>query len=224
MLSAEARTVRGGETRMIAAEQLVPGTLYCWSRGQDSADLRLVDANNLRTEEAALTGEFRPGRQEHKPGFHQRDGRRSGMHGVLRNHGRIRPSKRRRCRDRQRDGAWPHQRNARRRERDRDAAPAPDQEVRLRHHRRHRRRWRCGVRLRQVGEGHGFRGAVPAVVGIAVSEIPEGLPAIITITLAIGVQRMAQRHAIIRRLPAVETLGSVSRICPTRPAPSLSWK
>ena len=61
--------------------------------------------------------------------------------------------------------------------------------------------------------GMAFVDIFQAVVGIAVSVIPEGLPAIITITLAIGVQRLAQRNAIIRRLPAVETLGSVSRIC-----------
>ena len=83
------------------------------------------------------------------------------MHGVLRNHGGDRSCDGRRCRHRQRDGAWPHQRAARRSERARDAAATPDQDVRLRHHRRHRRRWRAGVRLRQVGEGHGFRGAVP---------------------------------------------------------------
>jgi magnesium-transporting ATPase (P-type) len=65
---------------------------------------------------------------------------------------------------------------------------------------------------RWVG-GMSFVELFQGVTAIAVSAIPEGLPALITITLAIGVQRMAARNAIIRRLPAVETLGSVSRIC-----------
>jgi magnesium-transporting ATPase (P-type) len=214
MLSAEARTVRGGETRMIPAEQLVPGDIVLLESGDRiPADIRLADAKNLRTEEAALTGESVPADKSTGP---VPDNSTVGDRECMAFSGTMVVS-----------GRATGIVVATGRETELGRINALLTSVSALETPLLRQIKKFGYAITAVVAIVGvlvfaygkwmkdmnFVELFQAVVGIAVSVIPEGLPAIITITLAIGVQRMAQRNAIIRRLPAVETLGSVSRIC-----------
>ncbi|HEY7422740.1 MAG TPA: HAD-IC family P-type ATPase, partial [Gemmataceae bacterium] len=214
MLSAEARTMRGGETRLIPAEELVPGDVVLLESGDKiPADLRLADVKNLRTEEAALTGESVPTDKSTNPVSAKAtvgDRKSMAFSGTLVVSGRATGVV-------VGTGSDTELGRINRMLQSVSALETPL----LRQIRK------FGLTITTVtlivsalvfAFGHWvqhrpFGEIFQAVVAIAVSIIPEGLPAVITITLAIGVHRMAQRHAIIRRLPAVETLGSVSRIC-----------
>jgi magnesium-transporting ATPase (P-type) len=214
MMSAEARTTRGGETRLIPAEQLVPGDVVLLESGDKiPADLRLTEVKNLRTEEAALTGESVPTDKSTEPAPpHSTVGDRESMafSGTMVVSGRA-------------TGVVVATGSATELGRINAllAGVSALQTPLLRQIKQFGYVITAvvgvvGVLIFAYGKwvaGKGLVELFQAVVGIAVSVIPEGLPAIITITLAIGVQRMAQRNAIIRQLPAVETLGSVSRIC-----------
>ncbi len=213
MASPRATIVREGEEIDIPSKELVPGDVILLATGDKvGADTRLIDSVNLKTNEAALTGESLPVSKDHgltlpestlvsdrtnivMAGSSVLSGRGRGVvvsTGMGTELGRI----------------------ARMVQGEDEDSPLQKKLERL---------------GKQIGIGIvgacvfifliGILQGVPieemflTAVSLAVAAIPEGLPAIVTISLALGLQRMAKRKAIMRRLPAVESLGSTTVIC-----------
>ncbi len=214
MLSPQAVVLRDGQRLTVDADQLVPGDIVLLQAGDKvPADLRLLDTRNLRIEEAVLTGES-VAVEKHvdavTEGADLGDRFAMAYSGTLVSFGR---------------GRGVVVATGGNTEIGRISAMLSEVET------------ITTPLLRQTAEfgrllsyiivvislltfafGYWVRDYAAtemflAAVSLAVSTIPEGLPAIMTITLAIGVQKMARRNAIIRLLPAVETLGAVTTIC-----------
>ncbi len=214
MLSPCAQVLRDGRRQPVPAEQLVPGDIVFLASGDRvPADLRIVELRSLRIEEAALTGESVPVEKSCDPvAADALLGDRSSMAfaGTLVTYGQ---------------GAGVVTATGSATEIGRISAMLADVatlETPLTRRMAVFGRWLTVAILALAGGSFAFGTLLRdytavemfmAAVGLAVAAIPEGLPAILTITLAIGVQQMAGRRAIVRRLPAVETLGSVTVIC-----------
>jgi magnesium-transporting ATPase (P-type) len=214
MLSPSALVARDAARRTLPAEDLVPGDIVFLASGDRvPADLRLVEVKSLKIDEAALTGESVPvdkGIDAMAPATSLGD--RAGMawSGTLVTHGH---------------GVGVVVATGRDTELGRisdliaETRALTTPLLRQMATFGHWLTWTIlGVAALAFFVGVVFHAHAPgemflAAVGLAVAAIPEGLPAVVTITLAIGVRRMARRKAIIRRLPAVEALGSVTMIC-----------
>lgn len=214
MLSVEAMVLRDGVRSTIAAEELVPGdVVYLQSGDKVPADLRLMKVKELQVEEAALTGESVPVEKSTEvvdeaasigdrtnmaySGTLVTSGTATGV--VVATGGGTEIGRISAMLSKVETLTTPLLRKIERFGRHLSVAIITGTTL----------VFLFGVLVRQYSAGDMFL----ASVGLAVAAIPEGLPAVITITLALGVQAMARQQAIIRRLPAVETLGSVTVIC-----------
>ncbi|WP_271407935.1 cation-transporting P-type ATPase [Pseudomonas sp. Q1-7] len=214
LLTLDSRVKRNGEVRQVPAADLVPGDLVLLEAGDRvPADLRLLETRDLRIEEAALTGESLPSDKSNRPVAAEASlGDRHSMaySGTLVCAG---------------SGLGVVVATAEQTELGHIShllsSVEPLQTPLLADMARFARQltlvilvlaaatFAFGILLR----GYSASDMLMAAVGLAVAAIPEGLPAVLTIILALGVQRMARRQSIIRRLPAVESLGAVTVVC-----------
>jgi P-type Ca2+ transporter type 2C len=214
MLSLEASVVRGGKSQKINAEQIVPGDIVRLRSGDKvPADVRIIQAKNLRVEESPLTGESTDVSKTTEPVDEKAvigDRKSMAYSGTMVTYGTA-------------TGVV--------------VTTGANTEIGRITEMIFEVEEITTPLLQKIDSfalklslfilifagsffafGYFFRDYTLAelflaTIGVIVASIPEGLPAIMTIALAIGVQRMAKRNAIIRRLPSVETLGSVSVIC-----------
>lgn len=214
MSTPHARVVRSGREQIISSAELVPGDILVLEAGDYvPADARLIESSSLQCEESALTGESVPAQKDAAATVEERAplGDRVNMvySGCSVTYGRAKAivtstgmssqiGQIAAILDSQQDTATPLQHKLE----------------------------KMGKTLGLVALGVcavifviGLIGGTPikeifmTAISLAVAAIPEGLPAIVTIVLAVGVSKMVQKNALIRRLPAVETLGSASVIC-----------
>jgi Ca2+-transporting ATPase len=214
MAAPEAEVLRGGQRIKIPAGELVRGDIVLLEAGNYTpADLRLLEAHNLRVDEASLTGESDPVRKGATGMFDREiplgDRRNMAYMGTLVTYGRGRGVV-------VNTGMYTQLGLIAGMIQSYEKEPTPLQK-----------------KLDRLGKTLGwgalaicaavfaiglFRGMDPleifiTAVSLAIAAVPEGLPAVVTIALALGMQRMVSRNALLRRLPAVEALGAATAIC-----------
>jgi Ca2+-transporting ATPase len=212
-IATESTVIRGGEKLRVDARELVPGDVVVLAAGDKvPADMRLAAVRDLQVSEAALTGESAPVEKAVEPleaDTSLADRLNMAYAGSLVAVGQARGIV---------VGTGEHTETGR-------ISRLMEQSTGLETPLTRRIRefsktllfiilgFAAFMFVVVLVQGGDWADGFAAAVALAVSAIPEGLPAVVTVTLAIGVGRMARQHAIIRKLPAVETLGSTTVIC-----------
>ncbi len=210
----EADVIRGGSRQVIPAHQLVPGDIVLLEAGNYvPADVRLLEAANLRVEEAALTGESVPVQKDASVNLQEDiplgDRKNTAFMGTLVNYGRGRGVV---------VATGMHTQIGLIAEMLQSVQQDPTPLQRRLDQLGRTLGWAalgvCGL-VFVIGWLRGFNplNMFLIAVSLAIAAVPEGLPAVVTISLALGMREMIKRHALIRRLSSVETLGSATTIC-----------